>query len=222
MQNKERVRAGMVALNTRRQTATGNYGAHDITRDELRQWFVDNGYVELDGGKFPKGEREAINNEEAARWYRLSAEQGIADASFSLALMYDEGRGVTQDDKESVKWFRLSAEQGDAMAQVFIGSMYEGGEAMTQNYNEAIKWYRLSAEQGNATAQLNLGVMYAKGQGVTQDDVYAHMWWNIAAEGGNSRAQENRDKVATRMTSSQLEEARRLARECVAKDYKGC
>lgn len=60
-QNKERVRAGMVALNTRRQTATGNYGAHDITRDELRQWFVDNGYVELDGGKFPKGEREAIN-----------------------------------------------------------------------------------------------------------------------------------------------------------------
>jgi hypothetical protein len=62
MQNKERVRAGMVALNTRRQTATGNYGAHDITRDELRQWFVDNGYVELDGGKFPKGEREAINN----------------------------------------------------------------------------------------------------------------------------------------------------------------
>ena len=30
MQNKERVRAGMVALNTRRQTATGNYGAHDI------------------------------------------------------------------------------------------------------------------------------------------------------------------------------------------------
>ena len=32
------------------------------TRDEVRQWFVDNGYVELDGGKFPKGEREAINN----------------------------------------------------------------------------------------------------------------------------------------------------------------
>lgn len=31
------------------------------TRDEVRQWFVDNGYVELDGGKFPKGERDAIN-----------------------------------------------------------------------------------------------------------------------------------------------------------------
>ncbi len=93
---------------------------------------------------------------------------------------------------------------------------------MTQNYNEAVKWYRLSAEQGNASAQYNLGVMYAKGQVVTQDDVYAHMWWNIAAEGGNSRAQENRDKVATRMTSSQLAEAQRLARECVAKDCKGC
>ena len=80
----------------------------------------------------------------------------------------------------------------------------------------------LSAEQGNATAQLNLALMYAKGQGVTQDDVYAHMWWNIAAEGGSSRAQKNRDKVARGMTSSQLAQAQRLARECVAKDYKGC
>lgn len=93
---------------------------------------------------------------------------------------------------------------------------------MTQNYNEAVKWYRLSAEQGNTTAQLNLALMYAKGQGVTQDDVYAHMWWNIATLNGDSKAKENMDIISKRMTSSQLEEAQRLARECVAKEYKGC
>ena len=80
----------------------------------------------------------------------------------------------------------------------------------------------MSAEQGDAKAQFNLAVMYANGQGVIQDDVYAHMWWNIAAANGNFFAQKNRDEVTKSMTSSQLEEAQKLARECVAKDYKGC
>ena len=107
-------------------------------------------------------------------------------------------------------------------AQNNLGSMYQNGQGVSQDYKEAAKWYRLSAEQGNAVAQYNLGLSYANGQGVIQDDVYAHMWMNIAAANGSSGAQENRDKVAARMTSSQLAEAQKLARECVAKDYKGC
>lgn len=55
-----------------------------------------------------------------------------------------------------------------------------------------------------------------------QDDVYAHMWWNLAAANGEVAAQKTRDIVAKSMTSSQLAEAQKLARECVAKDYKGC
>jgi TPR repeat protein len=85
-----------------------------------------------------------------------------------------------------------------------------------------MKWYALAAEQGNAHAQYNLGLMYANGQGVIQEDVYAHMWWNIAASSGEEMASGSRGIVAKRMTSSQIEEAQKLARECVAKNYKGC
>jgi TPR repeat protein len=85
-----------------------------------------------------------------------------------------------------------------------------------------MKWYTLAAEQGHASAQTNLGLMYANGEGVPQDYVYAHMWWNIAASSGNKKASENRDKVAERMPPSQIQEAQTLARECVAKNYKGC
>ena len=79
------------------------------------------------------------------------------------------------------------------------------------------------AEQGIAESQNALGTMYANGTGVTQDNVYAHMWFNIAAISGESKnASKNRDTVAKRMTPAQIAEAQKLARECVAKKYKGC
>lgn len=139
----------------------------------------------------------------------------------TLAIMYRKGSGVIQDYEKAVDWYRYSAEQGNVEAASSLALIYYEGDGVAQDYKKSVKWCRSSVEQGNATAQLNLALVYTKGRGVTQVDLYAHMWRKIAAEGGNSRAQENRDKVATRMTSSQLEEAQRLAREYVAKDYKG-
>ncbi len=54
--------------------------------------------------------------------------------------------------------------------------------------------------------------MYRTGEGVPQDDVQAHMWYNLAAQLHPQRRQD-RDKVAVRMTSEQIAEAQRLARE---------
>lgn len=136
--------------------------------------------------------------------------------------MYDDGHGVTQDYAEAVKWYRKAAEQGYALAQYNLGAMYGNGNGVTQDYAEAVKWLRKAAEQGYASAQFYLGVGYYKGEGVIQDNVYAHMWWNIAASLGDADASKNRDIVAKKMTAEQLAEAQRLARECVAKNYKGC
>jgi hypothetical protein len=50
------------------------------------------------------------------------------------------------------------------------------------------------------------------------------MWFNIAAKfsSGRKLAAKNRDNVAKRMSSSQIEKAQDLARQCVKKKYKGC
>jgi TPR repeat protein len=85
-----------------------------------------------------------------------------------------------------------------------------------------VKWYTLAAEQGRASAQYNLGAVYGKGQGVPQDDIYAHMWGNIASSNGDEDGGKLRDIAAEQMTPSQIEKAQKLARECVAKNYKGC
>ena len=55
--------------------------------------------------------------------------------------------------------------------------------------------------------------MYSKGQGVPQDYVQAHMWFNLAAASGDEHAAANRDELADKMTSAQIEQAQKLARE---------
>jgi TPR repeat protein len=101
---------------------------------------------------------------------------------------------------------------------------YDSGDFAT-----ALREWMPLAEQGDASAQFNLGLMYAKGQGVLQDYVRAHMWWSIAASSGNKTAVKNRDIIAKEMTPTggaipfgTIEDAQKLARECVRKKYKGC
>jgi len=48
------------------------------------------------------------------------------------------------------------------------------------------------------------------------------LWGDIAASNGNVCGDGLRDAVAKRMTSAQIAEAQKLARECVHKKYKGC
>jgi len=159
----------------------------------------------------------------ALREWRPLAKQRNAFAQTLLGAMYAFGQGVPQDYKTAVKWYRLAAEQGFANAQFNLGVMYDEGKGVPQDDKTAVKWYRLAAEQGDADAQSNLGSMYGTGDGVLQDYVRAHMWYNIAATSGDSKnASKNRDIVAKRMNSNQIETAQRLARECVRKKYKGC
>ena len=76
-----------------------------------------------------------------------------------------------------------------------------------------MKWYRKAADQGDSTAQYNLGFMYASGHGMPQDYVTAHMWFDLSAARGDDDAAKNRDVIAQRMTSAQIAEAQKLARE---------
>ena len=43
---------------------------------------------------------------------KKSAEQGNAEAQFSLGLMYSKGEGTLTDKKKAFYWIKKSAEQG--------------------------------------------------------------------------------------------------------------
>ena len=167
---------------------------------------------------------------EAMKWYRKAAERGDAKAQFNLGNMYDNGRGVPQDYAEALQWYRKAAEQGDAKAQNNLGFMYDKGQGAPQDYAEAVKWYRKAAKQGVADAQFNLGIMYAGGKGVTKDYVRAHMWINLSTVNFSGAEFQEAQIVALkfglslslRMSKEQKAESRKLASECIYRDYKNC
>lgn len=117
---------------------------------------------------------------------------------------------------------RLAAEQGDPDAQFNLANKYYSGSGKVHDYAEALKWYHRAAEQGYSDAQYNLGAIYINGVGVAQDKVRAHMWLNIAATNGDINAGTARDLIASKMRPVDITRAQKLARECIARNLKGC
>ena len=80
-----------------------------------------------------------------------------------------------------------------------------------------VRWARLAAEQGHAGAQYSVGLKYANGRGVPQEYVQAHKWVSLAASCATENEQggytDVRKSVAPEMTSKQISEAQRIARE---------
>ena len=95
---------------------------------------------------------------EAARLYRLAADQGNARAQNNLGAMLATGAGIPKDAQEAAQLFRRAAEQGHARAQCNLGWMYANGIGVPKDRNEATRLYRLAADQGHSRAQNILGV----------------------------------------------------------------
>ena len=82
--------------------------------------------------------------------------------------------------------------------------------------------FRQAAQQGHIGAQFDLGGMYANGRGVLQDYTKAHMWFNIASINGDREITEMRDTMASLMSPQQIEQAQRMARECMESNFTKC
>jgi TPR repeat protein len=60
----------------------------------------------------------AKDDQEAARLYKLAANQGYAQAQNNLGVFYRDGRGgVEKDQREAIRLFQLSAAQGNESAK---------------------------------------------------------------------------------------------------------
>jgi TPR repeat protein len=78
---------------------------------------------------------------------------------------------------------------------------------------DSLAQYEQDAKAGRADALYNLGLAYSTGQGVVVDMVAAHKWFNLAALRGVEAAKGWRNQLAGEMSTVQIAEAQRLARE---------
>ena len=89
----------------------------------------------------------------------------------------------------------------------------QGAKEFLKGFAEALKWYLRAAKQGDVEAQIHAGNIYRD----ATDYIQAHMWYNIAASRlkGDWRdgTLKDRDGIAARMSSAEISEAQRLARD---------
>lgn len=69
-----------------------------------------------------------------------------------MGIMYDLGRGVSQDYAEAAKWYGLAARQGHVDSQYNLGILYGDGQGVPKDQAAAYVWLNLSATQGDLEA----------------------------------------------------------------------
>ena len=110
--------------------------------------------------KFSNSDAEFPYSKKAAKYLRLAAEEGNAEAQYELGDCYLSG--ITGEGKnmiEAARWFRKAAAQGHAKAQYKLGLCYYYGKGLPENKTEAGKWFRKAAEQGDPEAQNKLEIL---------------------------------------------------------------
>jgi len=167
----------------------------------------------LAGNEAAKQAYEAGDFKTAHKEYLAEAQKGDSEAQGWCGYMYLLGKGVSKDLKEALKWYQKGAEQGDNLALNGLGYMYQYGKGVSKDLQEAVKFYRKAAEQGYPKSQSNFGLMLAQGKGVKKDGVLAYMWLHLASTGGYQKADKWLKKVGKKLTSAQIEEAKKMAEE---------
>ena len=163
------------------------------------------------GARFTDGRGVKADLAEAARWYQLSADKGLAPAQYRLANLLEKGTGVERDLGKAVTYYRQAAEAGNASAMHNLAVLYASGAAGQPDYAAAVNWFSRAADLGVADSQFNLAILLARGNGVKQDLEESYKWFAVAAKAGDKDAAQKRDEVANAMRKDQLESARAKA-----------
>jgi len=138
------------------------------------------------GVLYLEGRGMKANDAEAAKWFRLAADQGHGYAAFNLGFCYERGRGVAQSDAEAARWYQVAASQKIPQAEMALGLM---ALRVGHDEREALKWFRLAAHKGLPVAEFAVGAAYENGAGTRRNEKQAGKWYLQAAEHGQPSAQ---------------------------------
>lgn len=110
----------------------------------------------------------AEQNEEAVKYFRLAAEQGLADGYYALGAMHASGEGVTRDLAAARQWMTRAAQAGHRQAVQAVALAYmQGGLGIAESERqspEALRWIERAAELDSVAAIDRLALAFRQGQ----------------------------------------------------------
>ena len=139
--------------------------------------------------------------------FEAAGEQGLAAAQYQAGMAWLNGIGTEPDRSVALHWLKRAAEQDEVAAQLQLAELYFSTPGAEQP--EARQWLNRAAVLGSATAQYRLGVSYLEGSGGPADPLDAYVWLSLALLNGEQRARDGVKQLASQLSPSQLDSARR-------------
>ncbi|HEX8165106.1 MAG TPA: DUF2610 domain-containing protein [Beijerinckiaceae bacterium] len=118
-----------------------------------------------------------------------AAKRGYVAALNNLAILHDNGYGVTQNREEANRLLKQAAQQGFPLGMYNLGLRYESGEmGIQRDLVQAYEWFARAAESGFEPAMIKVGYALWLGRGVTANPRRGVDWLQRAADLGWSEA----------------------------------
>lgn len=118
----------------------------------------------------------------AFSFYTKSAERGLSKAQHNLALMYENGKGVSINQQKAIFWYTKAAEQGLSLSQFNLAQLYSSENV--GNFKEAIRWYE-ECKETEFMGKFQLGLLIHMGIGIEKDEDRGLRLLREAAEVGD-------------------------------------
>lgn len=139
------------------------------------------------GNRFHLGTGVPRDDEQAAKWWPVAAENGTPTGAFNLGLAYANGLGHEVDIAQATQWFEIAADSGLPDAQFALGVT----EIRNKSHARAIDYFETAASAGLGIAQYNLASMLERGLGQPADVKSAINWYQSAAQAGIESASQS-------------------------------
>ncbi len=146
------------------------------------------------GMMFEDGQGVSQDFNEAIRWYRLAADQGLTKAQEKLNfLLKSKSQENLQSNSIDSKSNSVNVTSDEIRDDLSVSDRFHAALSAFNKteFDTAYQLFFELADKGIAEAQINIGMMFENGQGVPQDYGKAVRWYRHAADQGLIKAQYN-------------------------------
>lgn len=125
---------------------------------------------------------------EIARLLELAATKGHAEAQYEIALCYEVGKGVEQNESKMVHWLEAASAQGLTLAECKLGVHYVMSISSTEKKERGMGLLKMAAEKNHSESQLAYGAFLQEGYGGVVDIDAGFSWIEKSANQENVEA----------------------------------
>lgn len=146
------------------------------------------------------GDGVAVNKSEAARYLKMSADNGNEESMIKYASMLSNGDGIAVNKSEAACYLKMSADNGNEESMIKYTTMLILGDGIAPNIRKAAPYMKLLLDKEVPSMLFLYGQMLETGNGVKINKEKAIQYYKMAADKGHEEAKQKYLSLINNMT----------------------